>query len=330
MVSKATEATSYNEVAEEFDRQVGRWALPFAERLCALAGVSPGDQVLDVGAGTGLAARAAARRVGGGGKVLATDLAEGMLAVGEARGRKEGLVPHILRFQVMDAERLDLADDSVDVALSLYAFLHFTDPAAALAELKRVLRPGGRLCIGVGSGPPFPSIRGGVFLARRIKDRAARELGLRAEMPPQLLGLLDEHLPAGSERGTEGSSGLGSRPGRAIGRLIEGLGFNDVKHSWRGAIDQIDDPEEFWALQASLCSEARYRILDAPPDAVDRLHRACVAASWKVLDRGGRLLYPGGAWYITARAGARCAGWSSKLLGRLADLCILGRGRRKS
>lgn len=302
MVSKETEATSYDQVAEDFDGHVERWALPFAERLCTLAGIAPGDQVLDVGTGTGLAARAAARRVGGSGKVLAIDLAEGMLSVGEARGRKEGLVPHILRFQRMDAERLELADHSVDAAISLYALLHIADPAAALAELKRVLRPGGRLSIGVGSGPPLQSARGAWYWARRAVDRSAHLLGRRAEMPHQILGLLDAHLPAQAGRGTEGAGGIGVRPGRAIQAMLEAAGFYQLKHTWRGAIDIIEDPEEFWALQASVCSTARYRILSAPPEAVEALHRAVVAESWRVLDRGGKLIYPRGAWYVTGRA----------------------------
>jgi len=298
---KTQEADSYDAVAEDFDRLVEQFALPLAERLVALAGVAPGEQVLDVGCGTGLASRAAARRVGGGGKVLGVDIAAGALAVAETQGRRQGLVPHILRFEQMDAESLDLADGSVDVVISLYALLHLPDPAAALRAMRRVLRPGGRICIGIGSGPPLRSLPGWVHRARLARHRAVDVMGLVAEAPRQILGLLDAHLPAASRRGTEGSVDLGRRPGRALGRLLEAEGFGAIDHSWRGRVDTVADPDTFWLLQSTLCSEARYRIQAAPPEAVQRLREAVVTDAWAVLDRGGALVYPHGAWFVTAR-----------------------------
>jgi SAM-dependent methyltransferase len=105
-----------------------------AEVLVDVAGVElAGCAVLDVGAGTGAATRAAATR---GGRVVAVDVAEGMLRF-EREARPSAVVGDLLA--------LPFAPSSFDVAVAAFALNHFADPAVGTREVARVVRPGGHV-----------------------------------------------------------------------------------------------------------------------------------------------------------------------------------------
>jgi SAM-dependent methyltransferase len=106
------------------------------------AGVRAGDTALDVGCGTGRALPALAAAVGPGGRVLGLDLTPDMVAAARRAGRDR-----VAALGIADARRLPLAGDSVDVVFAAGLVQHLPDPAAGLAELARVARPGGRLAI---------------------------------------------------------------------------------------------------------------------------------------------------------------------------------------
>jgi SAM-dependent methyltransferase len=117
---------------------------PWGARLVAAAGVGPRDRVVDVGSGTGAVARLAAARVGRAGSVSASDLSAGMVAV--ARTVSAHVRPPV-DFRAADAQALPYPDGAVDVALCQFSVMFFVDRPAALAELRRVLAPGGRLAL---------------------------------------------------------------------------------------------------------------------------------------------------------------------------------------
>ncbi|MBP7392471.1 MAG: class I SAM-dependent methyltransferase, partial [Zoogloea sp.] len=128
----------------------------------------PGQHVLDLAAGPGLLAREAARRVLPDGQVLASDIAEGMLIEGLRRAAAEGLSD--LLAAACDAEHLAFGDACFDAALIGLGLFIFPQPEKALAELHRVLRPGGQIALSVW-GP-----REAVPLIARAQDCIARLL----------------------------------------------------------------------------------------------------------------------------------------------------------
>jgi demethylmenaquinone methyltransferase / 2-methoxy-6-polyprenyl-1,4-benzoquinol methylase len=110
----------------------------------AVARPREGDRVLDLAGGTGDLARAFARRVGPSGMVLHTDINEAMLRQGRDRLLDEGLV---LPTVICDAEWLPLPDASFDLVSVAFGLRNMTHKERALAEMARVLRPGGRLLV---------------------------------------------------------------------------------------------------------------------------------------------------------------------------------------
>ena len=110
----------------------------------AVADVREGDRVLDVAAGTGDLTRAFARRVGSAGVIVQTDINAAMLGRGRDRLLDQGLVVPALQ---CDAEKLPFADGAFDLASVAFGLRNMTHKEAALAEMCRVLRPGGRVLV---------------------------------------------------------------------------------------------------------------------------------------------------------------------------------------
>jgi demethylmenaquinone methyltransferase/2-methoxy-6-polyprenyl-1,4-benzoquinol methylase len=110
----------------------------------AVADVREGQQVLDIAGGTGDLARAFARKVGASGCVVHTDINLAMLTTGRDRLLDEGLA---LPTVVCDAERLPFPSDRFDVVSVAFGLRNMTHKEQALAEMARVLKPGGRLLV---------------------------------------------------------------------------------------------------------------------------------------------------------------------------------------
>jgi SAM-dependent methyltransferase len=127
--------------AAEWDAKFGDDLPAYAEAVEA-AGLAPGDVALDVGCGTGRALPALSAAVGPAGRVIGLDLTPAMLSEARAAGR-HGCAALVLA----DARRLPFADGTADVVFAAGLVQHLPDPGAGLAELARVVRPGGRLIL---------------------------------------------------------------------------------------------------------------------------------------------------------------------------------------
>jgi ubiquinone/menaquinone biosynthesis C-methylase UbiE len=118
-----------------------------------------GDTVLELAAGAGDTGFEAAAMVGERGRLISTDFSPAMMEVARRRGAELGLGN--VDYRVMDAARIELEGDSVDGVLCRFGYMLMPDPAAAFAETRRVLCPGGRLALAVWGAPernPWASI----------------------------------------------------------------------------------------------------------------------------------------------------------------------------
>jgi len=143
----------------------------WTDRMCEGARVTQGQRVLDVACGTGVLARTAAARVGSRGHVVGADINDGMLAVACRTAPS-------IEWSNSPAERLAFADGSFDAVLCQFGLMFFPDRSAAVAEMARVLRPGGRLALAVwdelASTPGYDAMTD--LLQRLFGDRAADAL----------------------------------------------------------------------------------------------------------------------------------------------------------
>jgi len=142
----------------------------WAPQLLDLAGVGPGDDLLDVACGTGVVAGAAAPRVTPGGSVTGVDLNEAMLAVAARRGGG-------IEWRQGDVAALPFPDQHFDVTVCQMAFMFFPDPDAAIREMRRVTRPSGTVAALVPASLDVqPAYRVFVDIAARHAGPDARSL----------------------------------------------------------------------------------------------------------------------------------------------------------
>jgi SAM-dependent methyltransferase len=118
-----------------------------AERMLELTTPGPGERVLELACGPGGLGLAAATQVAPGGTVVLSDVAAEMTAIAAARADALGLTNVSTR--VLDLESIEQPDDVYDVVLCREGLMFATDPARAAREIRRVLRPGGRVALAV-------------------------------------------------------------------------------------------------------------------------------------------------------------------------------------
>lgn len=198
----------FDGVARHYDRtnaimSVGNAALWRAATVRAV-NPQPGERILDVAAGTGTSSAALAHR---GATVVALDFSPGMIAEGRRRNPR-------IEFVEGDAERLPFGDDEFDAVTISFGLRNVAHPKAALAEMYRVLKPGGRLVVCEFSKPPRAVFRAGYAAYMRFVMPIVATV---ASSNRDAYGYLRESIEQWPDQGT-------------LSQWIRGVGFTRVAY----------------------------------------------------------------------------------------------------
>lgn len=138
-------AATYNAASDHFDKPALSFWDRFGRSTVERIGLHSGARVLDVCCGSGASALPAAERVAPAGHVLAVDLAERLVELGRTKARRRGLSN--IDFRVEDMRSLGSARERFDAVICVFGIFFVPDMPAALRDLWRLVRPGGRLAI---------------------------------------------------------------------------------------------------------------------------------------------------------------------------------------
>lgn len=204
-------ASAYGEAFETLTSQ-------FADQVILQLSPRNGESVLDVAAGTGAFSLAAAKL---GADVLATDFAEGM--VNHIQGRIDDALIHNIKTRVMDGQALDVDDASYDMSVSIVGLIFFPDIDKGFAELKRVLKPGGRCAVVCWDHPEnFDMMK----LLKQSVETAVPDFAMPTQTPvwARLVGE------------------------QALEEKFQQAGFSEIDISTIDGLLTLDSVEDFWSV----------------------------------------------------------------------------------
>lgn len=245
--------------AENYQRYfVPTIATPVSAELLRTAGLKPGERVLDVACGTGVAARLAAEQVGTAGSVTAIDIAPDMIEVARAVPSPGG--PPI-EWHVGDAAPLPFPDGAYDAVLCQMGLMFMPDRPAVLAEMHRVLAPGGRLVVNT-PGPIHPAFE---VMGQAVAEHINSELGgfVRA-----VFSMPDPD---------------------AVGALLAGAGFEEVSGRVSPVKVRLPPPAEFLWQYIHLTPMAP--LVDRAPRAAQSAMEQQVVEHWQPWVAGGETTF---------------------------------------
>jgi beta-phosphoglucomutase-like phosphatase (HAD superfamily)/SAM-dependent methyltransferase len=274
---RAESRESWGQMAPGWERRHD-WLMqitgPVNDWLADAVDPQPGQTVLDIAAGTGDLGFQIAERVGDGGRVISSDFAPEMVDVARRFAEARGLTN--VEHRVMDAESMDLEDDSVDAAVCRWAYMLIADPAAALRETRRVLRGGGPLAFAVWRTPdrnPWAAVPGMTLVQR-------------GHMPPP-------------EPGAPGIFGMGE-PGR-IRELVTAAGFGEPEREEIAFEFRYADSDDLWDSIVRLAGPLARAIMALPEDERQATRAAILENLAPYRNGDGSYAAPAATWAVVAR-----------------------------
>ena len=146
-LQKRVQRYGWDKAAAYYETFWQRQLKPAQDLLLRMAAVQHGEKVLDIACGTGLVSFRAAEQVGTNGYVLGTDISDRMIELANRLSQERRATN--IEFARMDAEQLTMADETFDVVICALGLMYVPDPFLALNEMRRVLKPGGRVVAAV-------------------------------------------------------------------------------------------------------------------------------------------------------------------------------------
>ncbi len=246
---------------------------PVSDRLIAAAAPKPGDRVIDVGCGCGATTIEFGAHVSPGGEVLGLDISEPMLA--RARERAPQDLP--VRFERADATVYDFAPDGADLVASRFGIMFFADPARSFANLRKSLKPGGRL----------------VFACWR-----------EAKQNPWLILPLREagrHAPPLPETDPEAPGPFAFASEARVRRILSEAGFANIELAPQDLeLDIAAGRGLETAVRAAMTIGPTSRILDGQSEAIRAAATADIRKALAAQARGDSVPLAAAIWIVTA------------------------------
>ncbi len=250
-----------------------RAAQHVSDRLVELTQISAGSRVLDIASGSGEPAVTAARKVGTGGLVVATDQSPAMLEL--ARERAAALGIRNIKFVVTGAQELAVEERDFDAALCRWGLMFVGDLEAAMRRVAQLLAPGGRFATAVW-GPPHkvPMIS--------LGDEQVREL---AKLPPPL---------------PDAPGPLRLADTKPLLRALSTAGFKDISVAPLNVRFEFESPQAFAEQRRAVSTPLRMMLSKQTPELQQRIMDALVQQARRFADASGRVRMDNEALLVAA------------------------------
>ena len=255
--------------------QIQRMGAPVSQAMIEALALQPGQRVLELAAGVGETGLLAAELVAPGGSVLISDQAEAMLAAARERAAELGVAN--VEFKVLNAEWIDEPLASFDAVLCRFGYMLMADPAAALTETRRVLRPGGALALAV-----WDELARNPWAA--LPREALRRHGAGSAPAP----------------GEPGPFALGDR-GLLIA-LLEDAGFGDIEIEDVAIEQRYGDFEQTWETLLDVSPTIHDAVMSQPPERVEEIRATLRELLAEHASTDGSIVLPGSVHVARASA----------------------------
>ena len=255
------------------DALLTKGGMPVTERMLKLTSITTGSRLLDMASGTGEPSISAAKIVGSAGQVIGTDLVEEMLLVAKDKVAQAKL--NNIEYFCMDAEKLDLQENSFDAVTSRWGLMFMPEPEACLSASYRVLKKGGRICLAC-----WAAVDKNPFVGVLIKT-----LGQFMEMPKPMPGAPGIFAFADKQR---------------LHDVMQSAGFKNIEiEEMQINVIEVEDGRAYWDAMSDLAAPVM-ALVNQLDDSVRAEYIEAVVAAADAFKQGDTLPMKGVTWIASA------------------------------